>query len=106
MKALFPTAALLLALSADQPPTPSVPAGTHGVVRTILEGDRIQDIPVRFLGLYRGAAGPGHDLYLVRLEGDDAERVMDRAKAALRTAVQQGRNRTHVRELPLVAARS
>jgi diguanylate cyclase len=40
------------------------------------------------------------------VEGDDAERVMDRAKAALRMAVSQGRNRTHVRELALVAART
>ena len=39
------------------PQTP-IPTGTQGVVRTILTGDRIQEIPLRFLGLYRGAAGP------------------------------------------------
>jgi hypothetical protein len=53
----------------------AIAAGTPGVVRTILTGDRIQEIPLRFLGVYRGAAGPGHDLYLVRLEGEEAERV-------------------------------
>jgi hypothetical protein len=53
----------------------AIAPGTPGVVRTILTGDRIQEIPLRFLGVYRGAAGPGHDLYLVRLEGEEAERV-------------------------------
>ncbi len=69
-----------LLLGAAAPPSPSHPQpavapGTPGVVRTILTGDRIEEIPLRFLGLYHGAAGPGHDLYLVRLEGEEAERV-------------------------------
>ena len=49
--------------------------GTEGVVRTVLEGSRIQEIPVRFLGTYEDLVGPGYDVYLVRLEGPVAERV-------------------------------
>jgi len=70
---LLALAGLLLGAGAEPPPT--VAPGTPGVVRTILTGDRIEELPLRFLGLYHGAAGPGHDLYLVRLEGEEAERV-------------------------------
>ncbi|HEX5045017.1 MAG TPA: hypothetical protein VFV75_19140 [Candidatus Polarisedimenticolaceae bacterium] len=75
---LLALAGLLLGVDATPPLASSQPAvapGTAGVVRTILTGDRIEEIPLRFLGLYHGAAGPGHDLYLVRLEGEEAERV-------------------------------
>lgn len=80
MRVLAALAVLTLGAGAAPPPAlpvaePPIAAGTPGVMRTILEGDRIQEIPLRFLGLYRGAAGPGHDLYLVRLEGQEAERV-------------------------------
>ena len=49
--------------------------GTRGVARTVLEGTRIVEIPVEFVGLYEDAIGPGHDLYLVRLSGEEADKV-------------------------------
>ena len=62
---------------AEQPgaSTPRIEPGTRGVARTVLRGTELIEIPVEFLGLYEGAVGPGHDLYLVRLSGSDADRV-------------------------------
>jgi hypothetical protein len=44
-------------------------------LHTVVAGDTVEQIPVRFLGVLEDAAGPGHDLYLVELEGPTAERV-------------------------------
>jgi hypothetical protein len=52
-----------------------VAPGTRGVARTVLEGTDIVEIPVEFVGLYEDAIAPGHDLYLVRLSGEDADKV-------------------------------
>ncbi len=61
--------------SAAWPAAPAVPPGARGVVRTALEGERVVELPLVMLGVYRDAAGPRHDLYLVRLEGPEAQRV-------------------------------
>lgn len=50
-------------------------AGTRGVVLTTVEGTRIEEIPVTFLGTQKNALGPGYDLHLVMLEGEIADRV-------------------------------
>lgn len=57
------------AAPADPPP------GTRGVVLTTLEGSRIEEIPLTFLGTQKNALGPGYDLHLVRLEGEIADRI-------------------------------
>jgi hypothetical protein len=49
--------------------------GAEGVVRTVVDGDGLEEIPVRFIGTYEGVLGPGRDLYLVELLGDTAEEV-------------------------------
>jgi hypothetical protein len=79
--------ALALALALLAPGATTAPAqtppqtdsrvapGTRGIARTALEGTRIVEIPVEFVGLYEDAIGPGHDLYLVRLSGEDADKV-------------------------------
>ncbi len=52
-----------------------IPPGTQGVVHTVVEGNVLEEIPLRFLGVYEGAVGPGYDVYLVELEGPVADRV-------------------------------
>jgi len=49
--------------------------GKSGVVRTVLKGHTIEEIPLTFLGTYENVLGPGFDLHLVQLEGPIAESV-------------------------------
>lgn len=49
--------------------------GAEGVALTVLEGNAIREIPLKYLGTYDDFGGPGYDLHLVELEGPDAERV-------------------------------
>jgi hypothetical protein len=53
------------------PPSP----GATGVVRTVLQGTDIEEIPVEFIGTYEDVLGPGFDLHLVKLQGPIAERI-------------------------------
>ena len=63
-----------VATTAGRAAEPLAP-GTKGFVLTALEGRRIDEIPVVYLGLQRDFLGPGYDLHLVRLDGPIAERV-------------------------------
>jgi len=54
---------------------PALRRGAAGVVRTVLEGTRLEELPVTFLGTFPNFAGPGLDLHLVRLEGETAAEV-------------------------------
>jgi hypothetical protein len=80
-RAVALTAAALIVSSASGGPVDGRDAdaaphvGARGVMRTVLEGDRVEEIPLVFLGTYRGAAGPGHDIHLVRLDGERASHV-------------------------------
>lgn len=65
----FVTLLLLTAAALAAPP------GARGVVLTTVEGTRIEEIPLTFLGTQENALGPGYDLHLVRLEGEIADRV-------------------------------
>lgn len=58
-------------LASESPVRP----GARGVVRTVLSGDRITEIPLEVLGVLESATGPGRDLVLIRLEGPEARRV-------------------------------
>jgi hypothetical protein len=49
--------------------------GKSGVVRTVLKGRTIEEIPLTFLGTYENVLGPGFDLHLVQLQGPVAESV-------------------------------
>jgi hypothetical protein len=49
--------------------------GMGGVLRTALQGDNIEEIPLTFLGTYENVLGPGLDLHLVQLEGPTADRI-------------------------------
>ena len=76
--ALAPLLSLWTGAAADerQQPVPEpVPPGTEGVLRTVIDGNAIEQIPVEFIGVLRGALGPGHDVHLVELKGEIAERV-------------------------------
>jgi hypothetical protein len=72
---LAPVAIPALADTQPHETNERVAPGTRGVARTVLEGTSIIEIPVEFVGLYEDAIGPGHDLYLVRLSGEEAEKV-------------------------------
>jgi hypothetical protein len=50
-------------------------AGARGVVLTVLDGEEIREIPLEYLGTYENFGGPGFDLHLVELQGDEAEHV-------------------------------
>jgi len=49
--------------------------GDRGFALTAIEGEKIEQIPLEYLGTLRDFAGPGHDLYIVRLQGPIAEQV-------------------------------
>ena len=49
--------------------------GETGWARTVLEGDRLEDVPVRYIGLMEDFAGPGYDLLLVELEGPVGDHI-------------------------------
>ncbi len=53
----------------------NIEPGTPGVVVTVIQGHRTQEIPLHYLGLLEDFAGPGYDLHLVELEGEIAENV-------------------------------
>jgi hypothetical protein len=42
---------------------------------TALQGPEIERIPLTLLGTYSDFAGPGHDIYVVKLEGERAEHI-------------------------------
>jgi hypothetical protein len=54
-------------------PEPSV--GDRGVMHTAVEGSRIDEIPVSYVGVQRDLIGPGYDVHLIKLEGPIADRV-------------------------------
>jgi len=54
-------------------PEPSV--GDRGVMHTAVEGNRIDEIPVSYVGVQRDLIGPGYDVHLIQLEGPIADRV-------------------------------
>jgi len=72
---LAPGAISTLAETSTHEGAARIAPGTRGVARTVLEGTRVVEIPVEFVGLYEDAIGPGHDLYLVRLSGEEADKV-------------------------------
>jgi len=49
--------------------------GARGVVLTVLQGEEIREIPLEYLGTYENFGGPGFDLHLVELKGDEAGHV-------------------------------
>ena len=54
-------------------PDPS--PGDRGVMHTAIEGERIEEIPVTYVGLQHDLIGPGYDVHLIQLEGPIADRV-------------------------------
>ncbi|MCP3978691.1 MAG: hypothetical protein GY716_05075 [bacterium] len=62
-------------LADDHDGTSPIPAGAEGYALTVVQGNRVERIPVRYLGLYPDFVGPGYDVHLVKLEGPVAERV-------------------------------
>lgn len=56
-------------------PPPELRVGDEGVALTVLSGNEIREIPLRFLGTFDSFGGPGFDLHLVELEGPDVEQV-------------------------------
>jgi len=54
-------------------PQPS--PGDRGVMHTAIEGDRIEEIPLTYVGVQRDLIGPGYDVHLIQLEGPIADRV-------------------------------
>lgn len=54
---------------------PVLEPGARGVVRTVMQGETIEEIPLRFIGTFEDFAGPGYDLHLVQLEGPVADHV-------------------------------
>jgi len=75
------SAAALSLLLAAQPLTaeatgePPLEPGAEGFVRTVLTADRIEEIPLTYIGRLTDAIGPGYDLHLVQLQGPLAEKV-------------------------------
>lgn len=66
---------LLQAGPATAEPALSLAPGAPGVVKTVLQGSKIEEIPLEYLGTLQNYVGPGHDVYLVRLKGEFAEEV-------------------------------
>jgi hypothetical protein len=68
-------------LSAEPDLAPAVPEapvpspGDRGYMLTVVEGERIEEIPLSYIGVQRDLVGPGHHVHLVQLEGPVAERV-------------------------------
>jgi hypothetical protein len=54
---------------------PEPEPGDRGVMHTAIEGDRIEEIPVTYVGVQRNLIGPGYDVHLIQLEGPIADRV-------------------------------
>jgi len=54
-------------------PDPS--PGDRGVMHTAIEGNRIEEVPLTYLGVQRNLIGPGYDVHLIQLEGPIADRV-------------------------------
>ena len=50
-------------------------SGARGYLLTTLRGERIERIPLEFIGTIKDAVGPGYDLHLVKLEGPLAEQI-------------------------------
>lgn len=76
--ALAVVGSIAIAGSAVAEPPPASPTprpGDAGTARTVLSGDAIEELPVRFIGALDGALGPGIDLYLVELLGEVGETV-------------------------------
>jgi hypothetical protein len=57
----------------ETPPQPS--PGDRGVMHTAIEGNRIEEIPLTYVGVQRDLIGPGYDVHLIQLEGPIADRV-------------------------------
>ena len=53
-------------------PLSQVRPGMQGVVRTVLSGDKIEELPAEVIAVMDNALGPGYDLILARLTGDRA----------------------------------
>ena len=67
---------LLCAHAAADPPymkVDEVRGGMKGVVRTVLKGTEVEDIPVEVVDVLRKVA-PGRDVVIIRLEGEKAQR--------------------------------
>jgi len=86
-RALLPFVALLLIAAAAAPltaaPDPAAPTtpilpldevrpGMQAVVRTVLQGDQIQELPAEIVGVMEKALGPGLSLILLRVKGETA----------------------------------
>lgn len=54
-------------------PLEEVEIGDRGVVRTVLRGVEPVDLPLELVGVLEDYLGPGRDLILARLEGEQAE---------------------------------
>lgn len=63
------------ASSISQPiyPLSEVHAGLHGTAYTVFQGSKPDPIPLEILGVLHDAIGPGKDMILARLEGQQAE---------------------------------
>lgn len=64
-----------LAAAAGVEIAPEPSPGDRGVLHTVIEGDRIEEIPLTYLGVQRDLIGPGYDVHLIQLEGPIADRV-------------------------------
>jgi hypothetical protein len=53
-------------------PLDQVHAGMRAVVRTVLRGDEIQELPAEVLGVMEKSLGPGQSLILLRINGETA----------------------------------
>jgi hypothetical protein len=63
------------ASGADVEIAPEPSPGDRGVMHTAIEGERIEEIPVTYVGVQRDLIGPGYDVHLIQLEGPIADRV-------------------------------
>jgi len=63
----------VVATGVEVAPDPS--PGDRGVMHTAIEGERIEEIPVTYVGLQHDLIGPGYDVHLIQLEGPIADRV-------------------------------
>ncbi len=70
--ALLPVAAWPAPAAETILPLHEVRPGMAAVVRTVIQGDRIEDLPAEVVAVMENALGPGQSLILARLSGDTA----------------------------------
>ncbi len=70
--ALLAVAGTAVVAAADPPP--ALEPGVRGTLLTTLSGREPSEIPVRYIGKLHDMF-PGHDIHIIELQGEDAERI-------------------------------